>query len=62
MRVTNGAENGAGGNGRVAISAPLIEGQTKDKVTEEFSFGQIDTPAGYFLPTVTFSPFVPYWY
>jgi len=54
IRVTNGAENGAGGNGRVAISVPLIEGQTRDKVTEEFSFGQIDTPAGYSAPTVTF--------
>ena len=32
--------------GRIGISSPLIDAQTREKLTDEFSFGQIDTPAG----------------
>lgn len=45
VRVVSGEGGLTGNAGRVAISTPLMEGQ-KERVTEEFSFGQIDTPAG----------------
>jgi len=33
--------------GRIGISVPLVDAQTREKIFDEFSFGQIDTPAGY---------------
>lgn len=48
VRVANGDGSSTRESGRkVAISAPLVETQTKEVITNEFSFGQIDTPAGY---------------
>jgi autophagy-related protein 13 len=35
------------GSGRVNIGVPLIEGQHRDNILGEYTFGQIDTPAGY---------------
>jgi len=32
---------------RVPISVPLVDGPQREKVVEEFSFGMIDTPAGF---------------
>jgi len=38
-------------NGRIGITVPLCNELSKTKVVDEFSFGQIDTPAGYLLPS-----------
>jgi autophagy-related protein 13 len=35
------------GDQRIGISEPLVDGQTREKITDEFSFGLVDTPAGY---------------
>jgi autophagy-related protein 13 len=40
VRIANGDATGIG------IGVPLVEAQTREKITDEFSFGQIDTPAG----------------
>ena len=49
VRVANG-ESGSSSreSARIGINVPLVDGQTREKLIEEFSFGQIDTPAGYF--------------
>ena len=49
VRIANTETGGSRDSGRIAINAPLVDGQTRDKITDEFSFGQIDTPAGYVL-------------
>ena len=46
VRVPNGDGNSSRETERIPISAPLVEAQTREKLTDEFSFGQIDTPAG----------------
>ena len=46
---------GSDSKGRIGISVPLCREQSKGKVTDEFSFGQIETPAGY-IPLIF--PFV----
>lgn len=37
------------GDQRIGISEPLVDGQTREKITDEFSFGLVDTPAGYII-------------
>ena len=32
---------------RIGLTVPLVEAQAREKIADEFSFGQIDTPAGY---------------
>lgn len=46
VHIANTEINGSRESGRIGISAPLVDGQTREKITDEFSFGQIDTPAG----------------
>jgi autophagy-related protein 13 len=46
VRVANG-ESSSGG--KIHISVPIVDAQTREKITDEFSFGQIDTPAGYVI-------------
>jgi autophagy-related protein 13 len=36
----------SGDRGRIGIAEPLVDSQTREKITDEFSFGIIDTPAG----------------
>jgi autophagy-related protein 13 len=51
VRVANGDLSPGRDGGRIAISAPLVDAQTREKITDKFSFGHIDTPAGYvFFP------------
>ena len=50
VRIANGESGSASReSARIGINVPLVDGQTREKVFEEFSFGQIDTPAGYFF-------------
>ena len=42
------AETGQSQSGRIGIHIPLVDNQTREKIVDEFSFGKIDTPAGYF--------------
>jgi autophagy-related protein 13 len=41
------AETATGQSGRIGIHVPLVDAQTREKISDEFSFGKIDTPAGY---------------
>ena len=52
LRLKVRVANGDGGSvsrdtARIGIGVPLVDGQLREKVVDEFSFGQIDTPAGY---------------
>ena len=46
VRVAMGDTGDSSQNGRIGISLPLVDAQAREKITDEFSFGRIDTPAG----------------
>jgi autophagy-related protein 13 len=46
VRVVNG-ETTSPNRERIPLSMSLIDGLQKDKLMDDFSFGQIDTPAGF---------------